>query len=78
MKFLVLAIVLVLVVWLFFGRGRKPPQAPPKKPAAHGDGAAQAMIACAHCGVHLPQSEALADAAGRLFCSEAHRLGGPR
>jgi uncharacterized protein len=41
-------------------------------------GAPASMIACAHCGVHLPQTEALFDAAGRPFCSEAHRLAGPR
>jgi uncharacterized protein len=36
------------------------------------------MVACAHCGVHLPRPEASCDADGRAFCSEAHRLAGPR
>ena len=52
------------------GRARRPGKAPPDAPAQ--------MIACAHCGVHLPQTEALFDVAGRPFCSEAHRLAGPR
>ncbi len=30
------------------------------------------MVACARCGVHLPESEALEDA-GQRFCSEEHR-----
>lgn len=30
------------------------------------------MIRCAHCGLNVPRSEALADA-GRWYCSEAHR-----
>lgn len=30
------------------------------------------MVACARCGVHLPASEALEDAAGRPFCGPAH------
>jgi len=38
----------------------------------------QAMLACAHCGVHLPQADVVADAAGRPYCSDAHRLAGPR
>ncbi len=36
------------------------------------------MLACAHCGVHLPQADARLDAAGRPYCSDAHRLLGPR
>ena len=39
---------------------------------------AMPMLACAHCGVHLPQAEAVVDAGGRPFCGEAHRLAGPR
>jgi uncharacterized protein len=31
------------------------------------------MVVCAHCGVHLPQSDSIA-ANGAHFCSEAHRL----
>jgi uncharacterized protein len=30
------------------------------------------MLACAHCGVHLPRDEALPGRGG-VFCSEAHR-----
>jgi uncharacterized protein len=42
--------------------------------------AAQAapMLACSHCGLHLPKTEAVFDAEGRPFCGEAHRLAGPR
>lgn len=39
---------------------------------------AQPMVVCAHCGVHLPQADALADGAGRLFCGDEHRIAGPR
>jgi len=31
------------------------------------------MVACAHCGIHFPASEALADASGAVFCSAEHR-----
>jgi len=35
------------------------------------------MRRCAHCGVHLPDSEALA-AGGLHYCSRAHLDAGPR
>ena len=35
------------------------------------------MRQCAHCGVHLPESEAIV-ADGRHYCSESHRDAGPR
>lgn len=73
MKFLLVLVVVGTVLWLMFGRGRRDGSArkkpPPTRPAV--------MVACAHCGVHLPHSEALADAAGRPYCSDAHRLAGP-
>lgn len=34
--------------------------------------ASERMVVCAHCGVHLPESEALEEG-GRRFCSEEHR-----
>ena len=37
----------------------------------------EAMIDCAHCGLHLPASKALRDAAGRPFCCAEHRDAGP-
>jgi uncharacterized protein len=36
-----------------------------------------AMVRCAHCGLHLPQTEAVPDDAGRSYCSTAHRAAGP-
>ena len=36
------------------------------------------MLACAHCGLHLPARDALVDAAGQPYCSEAHRRAGAR
>ena len=35
------------------------------------------MVACAHCGVHVPESEGL-HVGGYFFCSDAHRRLGPR
>jgi uncharacterized protein len=76
-KILILLALVFGVLWLLKGRRRgdgnpsaKSPTAEPAKP--------QAMLACAHCGVHLPQGEVLAGADGRPYCSDAHRLAGPR
>ena len=68
MKILLFLVVVFVLLWLLRGattnrrRGgaAKPPQAP------------QQMIACAHCGVHLPRDEALPGRGG-VFCGDAHR-----
>ena len=69
MKILLFLVAVFVLLWLLRGamtsrrRGgaaRQPPQAP------------QEMIACAHCGVHLPRDEALPGRGG-VFCGDAHR-----
>jgi uncharacterized protein len=80
MKYLLVLIVVVLGLWLLLRqRGGARPSAPPAaaKPPAGTAGPA-AMVACAHCDLRLPQAEAQFDAQGRPFCSDAHRLAGPR
>lgn len=73
MKFLLwLVIGALFVMWLV--RGKKTPPAPPPRPAADDRDSAESMLQCAHCGIHIPASEAVRDAAGTAFCSEAHRL----
>jgi uncharacterized protein len=74
-KFLVVLVVVVVGLWMLLGRttrrgaDRDTKRAPPPV-------AAQTMVACAHCGVHLPRSDAVADGA-LVYCSEAHRIAGP-
>jgi len=64
------AIVGVVVWWLVRTRQRASgqPRAPRQAPA---------FAVCAHCGVHLPVDDAIVDGK-RLYCSDAHRLAGPR
>ncbi len=81
MKYLLVLLVVLAGAWMLLRRRERPPPAGPAaapKPADPVSPAAQAMLACAHCGVHLPKTEAQFDAVGRPFCSEAHRLSGPR
>lgn len=76
MKFVILIALALAVFWWLRSRLRGP-----GSPAARGPAEpprAQAMLACAHCGVHVPQADVVADADGRAYCSEAHRLAGPR
>ena len=40
-------------------------------PAAQAEANAERMVACAQCGLHIPQSEALMRA-GQPYCSTAH------
>jgi len=77
MKFFLLLGLFFLMVWLVRGaRRRDLPGASPKAPAAPPEAAqpsSESIVACAHCGLHLPQSEAVEGAAS-WFCGEAHRL----
>ena len=71
MKILVV-IVALAVLWLLLrglvrrakGEGPARKSTPPAQP--------QPMLACAHCGMHLPRDEALPGRGG-VFCGEAHR-----
>lgn len=79
-KYLVLVLVLLLVIWLGKSSRRKgdaarKPQdeaAQPRKGTDPPQVVGEVMSACAHCGLHLPRSEALPGRVG-VFCSEAHR-----
>lgn len=69
MRLVVLLLLVVLAVWLVRRALRGPVQRT-KSVIPDGD-----LVACAHCGVHLPRSEAR-EAQGGLYCSEEHaRLG---
>jgi uncharacterized protein len=67
MKFVVLIVVVLIIVWLVRGKRPQVPPARPVEPAPH-----EPMLACAQCGLHLPKGEALPGRGG-VFCSESHR-----
>ena len=68
MKILLFLVVVFVLLWLLRGAttGRRRGGAA-RPPEAHKE-----MIACAHCGVHLPRDEALPGRGG-VFCGDAHR-----
>jgi uncharacterized protein len=78
MKYLLVLAVVVVGAWLWLRARRPPPRHAGGRPRRSGGTAPAEMVGCAHCGLHLPANEAVTDAAGRPFCSDAHRLAGPR
>jgi uncharacterized protein len=66
-------LILFLVLWLVWRAMRS--ARPPARPAARSR-AGEVMRACAHCGLNVPQSEAVNDGTAD-YCSEAHRRLGP-
>jgi uncharacterized protein len=68
---LIIALAVAFLLWLLFGRSARNGK-PPRADSRDAHGGAEAMVTCAHCGVHLPRSEALA-ARSLHYCSAAHR-----
>lgn len=55
-------------------RQQAPPQAGRPRPMqTRGPAPAEHMVRCAHCGIHLPRSEALL-ISGQTWCSQDHAL----
>lgn len=84
MKYLLVFAVLWIAIWLWRKNRREEmrdaqreraakAQQPPGAPAV---GAPKAMVRCAHCGLHLPATDALAGPDGAVYCSTAHRQAG--
>lgn len=78
MKYLLLIIVIGLVFFMLGFKGARPRVPPggsrrsgpaPSPPPPRG---ASQMVACAHCGLHLPADEALPGRGG-MFCCAEHR-----
>jgi len=71
MKFVLLVIAVLVLVWLLRSARRRD-EAPPPASRRERQGDAEPMVACQLCGVHLPKHEALPGRGG-VFCGEAHR-----
>jgi uncharacterized protein len=71
---LLLLILLAIVGWLVFKALNRPSrQDRSDQPAGQSP---EPMVKCAHCGIHLPQSEGLAKGERYYCCEEHRRLGG--
>ncbi len=65
MSRLLMLIAIAVVVYLLLKSYRN-------SPPARDSAAAEDMVRCVHCGVHLPKSESILSG-GNIFCSTEHR-----
>jgi uncharacterized protein len=70
MKYLFLLLLVLLVIWAI--KRTRAGQSSVKPPPAPGNNTPSEMVICAHCGIHLPQEEAVSGQQG-LYCSTEHR-----
>lgn len=82
MKYLLVFAVLWIAIWLWRKNRReemrdamreRAAKAQPPQRASTQVGPPQAMVRCAHCGLHLPATDAIAGPGGTVYCSTAHR-----
>ena len=73
MKYFILLVVVLAVVWYWRNARGGEPQGGDKPKAGPG-ALPQDMVRCPVCSVHLPRSDALPGPDGQLYCCAAHRL----
>lgn len=79
MKYLLVLAVILVAIWLWRkGRREEMQSRTPPPPAPGGIAPPQAMLRCAHCGLHLPAADAVRGADGTVYCSAAHRQAAER
>lgn len=83
MKYLLVAIVVMVAIGIWRNNRRRT-AAPPLKPRASKSQPThlrqpEDMVACAHCGLHLPRSDAIENRdRSAYYCSSAHKNLGTR
>lgn len=78
MKYLLVLLVVIIAIGVWRNRRRvERAQRPPRRETRLQP--PQDMVACAHCGLHLPRSEALVlqGPQPRYYCCAQHRAQGP-
>jgi uncharacterized protein len=76
-KYLLVLLVVAFGLWSLFSRLRGPDRGTPgAAPRQSGAAKPVEMVQCAHCGLHLAATDAVAEGS-RLYCSDAHRRLGP-
>lgn len=75
MKYLLVTLVLFVAFQIWRSKRRQAAR-PPKQAPAHLK-QPEPMVCCAHCGTHLPASDAIVDAEQKTYCNAQHRALGP-
>lgn len=75
MKYVLVLAVVVGVLWMLATKSRRT-AVRRERASAPAPKVPQAMVRCAHCGLHLPAADAVDDGALH-YCSDAHRRLGP-
>ena len=65
---LILIALMGWIVWRLLAPAKIPKVK--KQPEMHG---VENVVACAHCGIYVPEREMLADADGRRYCCAEHK-----
>jgi len=68
MKFLLWGLIIAAVIWLL----RNQKNANGAVAQSNTSKKSEAMVQCAHCGVYVPASEAMAASSGSLYCCQEH------
>ncbi len=71
MKFLLVIAVIVVAFWIW-RNNRLPDRDETRAPERRSPPQPAAMVACAQCGMHLPEIEAIGGTAG-VYCCHEHR-----
>lgn len=72
MKLLLWVAIILAVIWILRSK-KSSAEVERTTPPPSTDGAAEAMLSCAHCKTYFPASEAVFDSSHTAFCSVEHR-----
>ena len=70
---LIALIAVALVFWLRHKVAHRAGGGDAKAAPTPGPAQAKKMVACSHCGVHLPADEAVVGTSGKPYCDAPHR-----
>ena len=78
MKYILVALVLVIAVQIWRSNRRKAAALRKTHQAPAQQRKPEDMVTCAHCGLHLPSSDALLAPGDLTYCCSEHRQLGPQ
>ncbi len=78
MKYLLVALVVMIAIGIWRNNRRKAEEAPPPPPRRSKQRQVEQMVTCAHCGLHLPASDAVTSKEQLHYCCKEHRRLGPQ